>query len=60
MESNGIPGKIQVTPAVYDRLKDKFLFKMRGAGEIQGKGEMMVYWLVRTKYSLVISSCSIK
>ena len=49
MESNGIPGKIQVTPAVYDRLKDKFLFKMRGAGEIQGKGEMMVYWLVRTK-----------
>jgi class 3 adenylate cyclase len=43
MESNGIPGKIQVTPAVYDRLKDKFSLKMRGAVEIEGKGEMMVY-----------------
>jgi len=49
MESNGIPGKIQVTPALYDCLKDKFLLKMRGAVEIQGKGEMMVYWWVGTK-----------
>jgi class 3 adenylate cyclase len=49
MESNGIPGKIQVTPAVYDRLKDKFSLKMRASVEIQGKGEMMVYWLVATK-----------
>jgi hypothetical protein len=51
-DSDGIKrysGKIQVTPAVYDRLKDKFLLKMRGAVEIQGKGEMMVYWLVATK-----------
>lgn len=46
MESNGIAGEIQVTPAVYDRLKDKFLFKRRGAVEIKGKGEMMVYLLV--------------
>jgi urea transport system substrate-binding protein len=46
MESNGIPGEIQVTAAVYDRLKDKFLFKKRGAVEIKGKGEMMVYLLV--------------
>lgn len=46
MESSGIPGEIQVTAAVYDRLKDKFLFKKRGAVEIKGKGEMMVYLLV--------------
>ncbi|MEG3929818.1 adenylate/guanylate cyclase domain-containing protein [Microcoleus sp. T3_B1] len=46
MESSGIPGEIQVTSAVYDRLKDKFLFKKRGAVEIKGKGEMMVYLLV--------------
>jgi hypothetical protein len=51
MESNGIPGKIQVSPAVYDGMKDKFSLKMRGVVEIQGKGEMMVYWLVATKYS---------
>ena len=49
MESNGIPGKIQVSHAVYDGIKDKFSLKMRGAVEIQGKGEMMVSWLVATK-----------
>ncbi|MEG4107026.1 adenylate/guanylate cyclase domain-containing protein [Microcoleus sp. S13_C5] len=46
MESSGIPGEIQVTAEVYDRLKDKFLFKKRGAVEIKGKGEMMAYLLV--------------
>ncbi len=46
MESNGIPGEIQVTAAVYERLKDKFSFKLRGAIEIKGKGEMMAYFLV--------------
>ncbi|MEG3898785.1 MULTISPECIES: adenylate/guanylate cyclase domain-containing protein [unclassified Microcoleus] len=48
MESNGIPGEIQVTAAVYERLKDKFSFKMGGAVEIKGKKEMIVYfWLGR-------------
>jgi len=28
---------------------------MRGAVEIQGKGEMMIYWLVATKELLIIS-----
>ncbi|MBE9184882.1 response regulator [Microcoleus sp. LEGE 07076] len=46
MESNGIPGEIQVTEAVYERLKDKFSFKRRGAIEIKGKGEMIVYLLL--------------
>lgn len=46
MESNGIPGEIQVTAAVYERLKNKFSFKMRGAVEIKGKGEMMAYLLI--------------
>jgi len=46
MESNGIPGEIQVTAAVYERLKDQFSFKLRGTIEIKGKGEMMAYFLV--------------
>jgi class 3 adenylate cyclase/CheY-like chemotaxis protein len=46
MESNGIPGEIQVTEAVYERLKDKFVFKMRGAIEVKGKGKMVTYLLV--------------
>jgi adenylate cyclase len=47
MESNGIPGEIQVTEAVYDRLKDKFSFKMRGVIEVKGKGQMTTYLLIR-------------
>jgi adenylate cyclase len=46
MESNGIPGEIQVTEAVYEQLQDKFAFKMRGAIEVKGKGEMVTYLLV--------------
>jgi adenylate cyclase len=49
MESNGIPGEIQVTAVVYERLKDNFSFKMRGAVEIKGKGEMMTYLLLGRK-----------
>lgn len=45
MESHGIPGHIQVTEAVYVRLKDKYLFEERGAIGIKGKGEMQVYLL---------------
>lgn len=46
MESNGIPGEIQVTEAVYERLKDKFSFKKRGSIEVKGKGEMITYLLL--------------
>lgn len=46
MESNGIPGEIQVTEAVYERLKDKFSFKKRGIIEVKGKGEMTAYLLI--------------
>ncbi|TAE94416.1 MAG: adenylate/guanylate cyclase domain-containing response regulator, partial [Oscillatoriales cyanobacterium] len=42
-------GEIQVTAAVYERLKDNFSFKMRGAVEIKGKGEMMTYLLLGRK-----------
>jgi adenylate cyclase len=45
MESNGIPGEIQVTEAVYERLKDKFSFKKRGIIEVKGKGKMTAYLL---------------
>jgi len=55
MVSNGIPGEIQVSPAGYDGIKDKFSLKMRGAVEIQGKGEMMVYWWGARKELLIIS-----
>lgn len=49
MESHGIAGKIQVTEATYQRLKDKYCFEPRGAIEVKGKGEMTTYWLIGKK-----------
>jgi class 3 adenylate cyclase len=49
MESQGVPGCIQVTATTYECLKDKFLFEERGTTLIKGKGEMMTYWLIDTK-----------
>ncbi|MEB3283376.1 MAG: adenylate/guanylate cyclase domain-containing protein [Lyngbya sp.] len=49
MESSGEPGKIQVTEAFYERLKDEYLFEKRGEITIKGKGKMMTYWLIGRK-----------
>jgi len=49
METTGIPGKIQVTPATYEKLKEQFIFKNRGRVPIKGKGEMNTYILLSKK-----------
>ena len=46
MESHGIPGKIQVTEAIFNRLRNNFIFEKRGKIEIKGKGLMETYFLV--------------
>jgi class 3 adenylate cyclase/PAS domain-containing protein len=45
MESLGVPGRIQVTPAVYERLRDRYEFEDRGTIEVKGKGQMSTYFL---------------
>ncbi|NEQ36027.1 MAG: PAS domain S-box protein [Okeania sp. SIO3I5] len=45
MESSGICGKIQLTEATYQLLKDKFLLEPRGSISVKGRGEMITYWL---------------
>jgi adenylate cyclase len=45
MESTGIAGRIQVTPATYNLLRDKYLFEERGVIPIKGKGDVMTYIL---------------
>lgn len=45
MESQGKAGRIQVTQATYERLKDKYLLEPRGKIDVKGRGEMMTYWL---------------
>ena len=45
MESTGVPGQIQVTRNVYERLRDKFEFESRGSVQVKGKGEIET-WLM--------------
>ena len=45
MESTGVPGQIQVTRAVYERLKDNYEFESRGMVQVKGKGEIEA-WLL--------------
>ncbi len=49
MESEGIAGKIQVTAATYELLKDKYILQPRGTVFIKGRGEMLTYWLIGKK-----------
>jgi len=49
MESFGLPGKIQVTEDVYQKLKQKYHFEERGKIPIKGRGEMFVYFLTSVK-----------
>ena len=46
MESLGVAGRIQVTPAVRDRLRDRYAFEERGTIEVKGKGQMPTYFLL--------------
>ncbi|UBF25799.1 response regulator [Kovacikia minuta CCNUW1] len=45
MESQGIPGAIQVTETTYQCLQGKYQFEERGTVSIKGKGEMKTYLL---------------
>ncbi|MGB3492845.1 MAG: adenylate/guanylate cyclase domain-containing protein [Elainellaceae cyanobacterium] len=45
MESQGLPGKIQVTGEIYDALGDRYFLEQRGLVAVKGKGDVMTYWL---------------
>ncbi len=45
MESHGEPGRVQVSQATYEILKDEFVFEERGLIDIKGKGQMKTWWL---------------
>ena len=46
MESHGEPGKIQMTEATYELLKDRFVCEPRGTIDVKGKGPMRTWWLL--------------
>ncbi len=45
MESLSLPGRIQVTAAVEQRLRSRFRFESRGTIEVKGKGPMPTWFL---------------
>ena len=58
MESQGLPGYIQVTTAIYELLKDRYVFEERGAIAVKGKGDMIAYWLKAKKEDSAVATCS--
>lgn len=45
MQSHGLPNRIQVSAAFYDRTRDEFVHEPRGILPFKGKGEMQTYLL---------------
>lgn len=45
MESQGLPGCIQITKETYSRIRGKYEIVERGTIQVKGKGEMMAYLL---------------
>jgi len=46
MESHSEPGRIQISEATYDLVKDEFECEARGEVDIKGKGMMQTWWVV--------------
>ncbi len=51
MESSGLPGRIQVTEAVFERLRSAYDFEARGEVEVKGKGLLRTYLLTGRRSS---------
>lgn len=49
MESHGTAGKIQITQATYDLIKDDFVCEPHGTVTVKGKSEMEVWHIVETR-----------
>ncbi len=45
MESHGVPGRINCSFDIYEKLKDKFIFEDRGESEVKEKGIMRMFFL---------------
>ena len=52
MESHGKEGKIQITRATYDLVKDDFVCEPQGTVNVKGKGEMKVWFVTRKRATL--------
>jgi adenylate cyclase len=46
MESQGVPGRIQLSPGAYALLADDFVCEPRGSVDVKGKGSMDTWFLI--------------
>jgi adenylate cyclase len=46
MQSQGAPGRTQVTSTTYNQLKDRYAFEERGILDVYGVGKTATYWLL--------------
>ena len=51
MQSESTPGRIQVTRATYELLKNEFVCEPRGTVVVKGKGEMETWYLLEKRVS---------
>ena len=49
MESQGLPGFIQVSATTYELLRDRYVLEERSPIQVKGKGEMITYLLTSRK-----------
>jgi len=49
MESHGMKGRIQISEATYELVKDEFACEERGIIDVKGKGQVRSYWLLNQK-----------
>jgi guanylate cyclase len=56
MESEGVPGSIQVSPSTYELIKDEYVCEARGPIRVKGKSEMETYLLIAKRHADLASS----
>ncbi len=56
MESLGVPGRVQVTYAVMERLNGSFRFEPRGLVDVKGKGPTPTWFLVGRAGSVAVAA----
>jgi guanylate cyclase len=56
MESQGVPGKIQIAPATFVLLKDEFLCESRGMIDVKGVGPMTTWFLTERTREMMTAS----
>jgi adenylate cyclase len=55
MESHGVPGRIHLSEATYDLIRDEFECEPRGTIEVRGKGAMRTWFLIRERHDVSTS-----